>query len=117
MQDRTINNALLALRKQIIRGNLNGLEHVEALLAQRGVSLPRVLPPKRLTTARYCEIRLIILGALRDGPKTMPEIAAIIAGARGEADCRQFRNRVSQALYKMKVAGMVRRDVLWHIVR
>jgi hypothetical protein len=37
MLDKTITNALIALRKQIIRESLDGLPHVDALLAARGV--------------------------------------------------------------------------------
>ncbi|MTJ05746.1 MAG: hypothetical protein FH759_13765, partial [Sediminimonas qiaohouensis] len=40
MQDRTIDNALLALRKEIVRHGRDGLDHVEALLTLRGVELP-----------------------------------------------------------------------------
>ena len=47
MSERSINSALLALRKQLIRGDGLGLEHVEALLVMRGVALPCVLPAKR----------------------------------------------------------------------
>ena len=39
MQDKAINNALLALRRQIIRENLDGLAEVETLLRLRGVPL------------------------------------------------------------------------------
>lgn len=41
MQDRTINNALLALHRQIAQGDGAGLEHVLALMAMRGLSKPR----------------------------------------------------------------------------
>lgn len=43
MQDKTIDNALLALRRQIIRSEGDGLDHVEALLTQRGVRIPRAV--------------------------------------------------------------------------
>ena len=42
MQDKSINGALIKLRAQIIRGGLNGLVQVEALLIARGIDLPRV---------------------------------------------------------------------------
>ena len=38
MLDKTITNALIALRRQIIRGNLDRLDHVNALLAARGIA-------------------------------------------------------------------------------
>ena len=37
MIDKTITNALIELRKQIIRGRLDILAHVDALLMARGV--------------------------------------------------------------------------------
>ena len=39
MQDKTISNALLALRKQIIRGDGKELAQVERLLRMRGVDM------------------------------------------------------------------------------
>ena len=45
--DKSIDRALLAPRKKIIRGNLDGLDHVEALLAMRGVDMPEVRPATR----------------------------------------------------------------------
>ncbi|MCB1467614.1 MAG: hypothetical protein KDK08_10835 [Rhizobiaceae bacterium] len=110
MQDRTIDNALLALRKQIIRGNLDGLEHVEVLLVLRGIALPRVLPPWRENKARGHEIRQIILRALDGGPMALPEIAQAIAAARVEVYDKRLYQRTAQCLYKMKLAGMVRRE-------
>lgn len=110
MQDRTIDNALLALRKQIIRGGLDGLEPVEALLVLRGINPPRVLPPWRENKARGYEVRRIILQALQGGPMTLPEVTHVIANARGEAYDKRLYQRTAQCLYKMKLAGMVRRD-------
>ena len=52
MQERTINSALLALRKQMIRGEGEGLDHVEALLALRGIHPPRVMRAKRSDVAK-----------------------------------------------------------------
>jgi hypothetical protein len=37
MLDKTVTSALLHLRAQIIRDRLDGLDHVNALLVQRGV--------------------------------------------------------------------------------
>lgn len=48
----TINSALLALRKNLIRENAEGLAHVEVLLEMRGVPMPAVLPAKRRDVAR-----------------------------------------------------------------
>jgi hypothetical protein len=51
MQDKAIDSALLNLRKQIMRGGGDGLEHVEARLGLRGVDMPAVLPAKRSCAA------------------------------------------------------------------
>lgn len=110
MQDKTIDNALLALRKQIIRGDLDGLDHVEALLTARGVRLPRVLRPWRANQARAHEVRLIVLKALQRRPMRLAELAQIIADKRGETYGQPLRNRTAQCLYKMKLAGMVVRE-------
>ena len=44
MQDRSIDGVLLALRRNVNRGGLEGLPEVETLLALRGVAMPRVVP-------------------------------------------------------------------------
>jgi len=67
MQDRTINNALLTLRKQIIRGDGEGLEHVEALLAMWGVRLPQVLADMQ-HRARRGQMRRMVTQALAERP-------------------------------------------------
>jgi len=108
MQDKSIDGALLALRKQIIRGDLDGLEHVEALLRLRGVDMPRVMPAKRKDVARKGLMTLLILDILRDGPKTLLEVAARVAEKRPESADRAY-SRTAQALSKMKAKGLV-----WH---
>jgi hypothetical protein len=61
MQDKSIDGALLAPRKNIIRGRLDGLAHVEALLLLRGVDMPRVLPVKRPDAARRGHMSRMVL--------------------------------------------------------
>ena len=72
MLDKSVDGALLALRKNIIRSKLDRLEHVEALLAMRGVDMSRVLPAKKSCVAGRGHSRAWILDALRDGPKRDP---------------------------------------------
>ena len=79
MLEKSIDGALLALRKQIIREGGDGLEHVEALLAMRDVPMPAVLPPKRSDVARKGLMRLLILDGMRKGCRTQREIAAHVA--------------------------------------
>ncbi len=86
MQDRTINAALLLLRACIIRGDGAGREHVEALLALRGVPMPPVWPGRRPAAASKGTMKRLLLAALRDGPKTRGELAALVAAERPGLD-------------------------------
>lgn len=116
MQERSIDNALLALRKQITREKLDGLCHVEALLTLRGVHMPAVLPTKRDDVARRGHMSLMIMGALRDGPKTLPDIVAAVAARRPELPYSAAYKRTGQALANMKLRGQVVRDGrLWRL--
>jgi hypothetical protein len=110
MQDKTIDNALLELRKRIIRGNGDGLEHVEALLSARGVSMPRVMPAKRKDASRRGLMRLVVLGALGADGARMGEIAAHVAAHRPELTYEQAYHRSGQCLARLKRCGMVRRE-------
>lgn len=78
MQDKSIDGALLALRKEIIRSDGKGLKHVEALLALRGVPAPRVLPAKRVDVAKRGGARRFILRALRAGPRPPAELVGLV---------------------------------------
>lgn len=114
MQDKTIDNALLALRRQIIRGDGKNLAHVEALLRARGVPIPRVMN----CPAYRGEMKRLILGALRDGPRTRSEIIDHILTRRPELTRRRASQRTSQRLYVMKQAGLVRREGrVWQLGR
>ncbi|KZY31872.1 hypothetical protein A3731_22955 [Roseovarius sp. HI0049] len=110
MQDRTIDNALLALLKQIIREDGDGLGYVEALLQMRGVDMPRVLPPKRKDVAGKGLMTRLVLEALRDGPQTAEAVTAYVAPRRPELSPEAARKRTSLALTKMKKRGLVKRD-------
>ena len=110
MQDKSINGALLALRKQIIRGKLDGLEHVEALLVMRGVHMPAVLPAKNANVAYRGQVRKILCEALRDGPKTRAELVRYVAAKRPTLPPEVVYRRADQVLWKMKKAGMLCRE-------
>ena len=97
MQDKTINNALLALRKQIIRANGDGLAHVEAMLVMRGVHMPAVLPTKLPDVAGKGIVAYLIIQALRGGPKRMSEVAAYVDLKRPEFDFQAANIRTGQA--------------------
>ena len=120
MQDKTINNALLALRKQIIRANGDGLAHVEAMLVMRGVHMPAVLPTKLPDVAGKGIVAYLIIQALRGGPKRMSEVAAYVDLKRPEFDFQAANIRTGQALAKLKLKGQVTREGrLWmlHVVQ
>lgn len=112
MLDKTITNALLALRAQIIRDNLDGLGHVNALLTQRGID-PAAQHVRRKLPADSCkqrEVKLIVLEALRDGAKRPAEIGAHFMACKPEVPPDRAMLRVYRAIYKMRDGGVVVRD-------
>lgn len=116
MQERSIDGALLALRKVTIRENRDGLEHIETLLRMRGVSMPCVFDGKRPDAARAGHMRRWIIEALRDGPKRLPELAAIIAVHTPAVPHERVYKRTSVVLTKMKRIGIVEREGrLWRL--
>ena len=94
MQDRPIDSALLGPRKQITRGDGEGLDQVEALLQQRGVHLPCCCPQERQP--------------LREGRHRLFGTG----GAQGRATDSTLRIRAHRlaavALIKLKWRGLVR---------
>jgi len=110
MLDKSIDGALLALRKGLIRGGGEGLEHVKALLALRRVAMPRVLPAKPADTARRNVMRRLVLAALRDGPKGLRELVAYVSARRPELAPAAAYRRTEQAIQKLRMAGLVVRE-------
>ena len=110
MLDKSINGALLALRKQIIRGDGDGLAHVEALLAMRGVELPRVMPAKRKDVARSGHMRHWIREALSDGPKPLCDIVTHISAKRPDLDAEYVFGCAVRVIVKMKAGGLLVRS-------
>jgi hypothetical protein len=110
MQDRTIDGALLALRKQIIRGSLDGLDQVEALLTLRGVHMPRVLPAKRKDVSRRGHMTVMVTNALSDGPMRLREVVAYVSDRRPELEPDFAYGRTLRVLVKMKAKGLVQRE-------
>lgn len=118
MLDKSIDGALLALRKRIIRGKLDGLEHVEALLGMRGVDMPRVLPAKNVNVAYRGHARMLISEALRDGPKPRAQIVAHIVEKRPDLPREAAYARTDRLLWKMKKTGLVcREDGMWRLTK
>lgn len=111
MLPKSIDNALLALRAQIIREGLSGLKHVEALLALRQVPL---VPVPRKIAQRQNTSRLA-LDALRLGPKRGYEVAAYAKQATGDDLPDQWR-RIYQALHNLRRRGLVVKDgLIWRL--
>lgn len=103
MQDKTINNALIELRR---RGGSQGML-AEVLLDMRGVPLPawhQHQPFKRSGTMR------VDLDAMRDGPRTPAQIGDAILAAKPDLTERVARNRAYQALQRLKAKRLVVRD-------
>ncbi len=119
MLDKTIGSALLNLRRQIVRGGLDGLPHVEALLVVRGInpSCHRIAPPRAPNMFPRRELRRLITEGLRDGPMRGRDVAAYVSGREPSATYAQAIRRVYQALAHMQTAGMVVRDgKVWKII-
>ena len=120
MHDKTITNALLELRKRIIRGNLDGLAHVDALLVARGIDPAklRIGSKRKPDQARQGIMRLMVIEALRSGPKRYAEISALVAPRRPEIAPAATHKRTAQALDKMQQAGLVKREGrLWGLAQ
>lgn len=106
--DDNINDALYHLRAKIIRERLDGLHHVEALMRLQGID-PEALhvPEKKNWPFRRGGLTVAVLGLLRQGPHTAPQIAATL-------DHRH--SSVCQALTTLEARGVVRRDrSTWHL--
>ena len=107
MQDRTIDNALLALRKQIVLADGKGQEQVEALLAMRGVPLPGVRRRGR-PPGRWGQISRLVLTALSDGPMTLQQLTDYVDQRMPLITREDAYKRVATQLSVMKAQGLVR---------
>ena len=118
MLDKTITSALLNLRAQIIRGKMEGLEHVEALLVARGVGLPAVPRKRPADTFRRSSLRWLILAGLRGGPVRSALLIDQVMAKQPSVLRIDATHRVHNVLWKMKVAGLVVRDGrLWRLAQ
>jgi len=104
MQDKTINNVLLALRRQIIRDEGNGLDHVEALLRDRDVSIPRAV---QISPMSRGECRRLMLSIL---PCTAPEAARAVMQRVPDISYRSAYHRAYMALRRLVDDGRVVQD-------
>lgn len=112
MLDKTITNALIEIRKQIIRNHLDGLEHVNTLLSLRGVDLSalQVRAKRKPDYSRKGIMRLMVTDALRAGPMRHRDLSVLIAARRPEITPQDAYRRTGKALDKMKLAGLVKHE-------
>ena len=103
MQDKAINNALIALAKQ---GRAQA-KLADVLLEMRGVEWSGIVQDnhfKRGGTKHF------VLNSLKPGPMTSWELGEKIREVRPEIGPDAAYNRAYQALRKLKDKGLVRRD-------
>lgn len=100
--DETINISLYYLRAQIIRDGDSGLEHVEALMCQRGLDLDALhVPPKRNRRFRKGQLRQALLDELGKGPRTSRQLQDAIGHSM---------NNFRHTLLTLEARGVVRRE-------
>ena len=120
MLDKTITSALLALRAHIIHQRRDGLAHVEALLIARRVDPARhiVRAKRKPDVAGRGIMRLMVLDALRYGPRCLADVVASVAAIRQDISPEAAHKRTALVLSKMKVAGAVGREGrLWRLAQ
>lgn len=115
MLDKTITNALLQLRAHIVRGNLDGREHVEALLIARGVVLPHVPRPMPADRFRKSGLRLLLMDGLRGGPARSAVLIDMVMQRQPDLSRTDAMHRVHNVLWKMLAAGTVAKGDRDHI--
>ena len=108
IQEDTILNVLHYLRAEIAREGLDGAEHVDALLRLRGHDpADRPIPAKVPKAFRRGELTRVILGALRDRPRTGKDIARCVESASIGLSHEAAYRRTYIALHRLQAAGAV----------
>ena len=117
IQEDTILNVLHYLRAEIAREGLGGAEHVDALLRLRGHDpADRPIPAKVPKAFRRGELTRVILGALRDGPRTGRELAQAVEAASDGMNYRAAYKRTYVALHRLSESGTVARiNGFWEV--
>lgn len=107
MQDKTIDNALLALRKQ---GGHQG-KLADVILDMRGVSVPSHYQGEPM---RRSETALLLIEKLGKGPQSTAQLAEAVHKLRPNITRRAAYNRAYQALLRLEERGVVKRlDGVW----
>ncbi|MDB4019387.1 hypothetical protein N9491_02110 [Planktomarina temperata] len=111
MQDRNLNNALLALeRDDGIRGNL-----ARALFMIRELRIPDVRQLRRL---RRGHTRRMVLAMLETGPKTTRQIADHIHKTHPDMTDKSAYNRAYQCLNKLReIEAVMYYGCLWGLIQ
>jgi len=105
MQDKTINNALLALYR-----TGEGREHVEALMALRGIEAPSRVRDRPLSRGKCKRLALSML------PCTSSKLADVIQRQVPGITRKSAAQRAYMALLRLEKAGVVKRDGrVWRI--
>jgi len=82
----------------------------EAMLILRNVPIPRIRHDQRFKRGKA---KVIVLAALRTGPKTSGEVGAAILTHRPDITPKQAANRAYQALLRLAESGAVLSSTLY----
>ncbi len=118
MQEKTIINALLRVRRQAFGRDIETQHHAEALLQLRGVDLASFPLTQRATVSRFPNgvMRRMLLDLLNDGPKPMRALAETVHAAKPEITYNAAYKRTSTVLDRLRVGGrVVRREGVWRL--
>lgn len=115
MQDRTINNALLAL----VRRRDEQSDLAEQLLKLRGVSVPKVY---QFNPFRRGECAKLVIGVLQQGPMTCPQVTDALTDHRPDLTRRRLNHRVYKALRRLEERGVVecvklQNEIYWRVAK
>lgn len=110
MLDKSIDSALLNLRRQMCRAGQD-LAHINALLAQRGID-PSALPAtyRSGAQAKRGETKRAVIAALAGGPKRGADVARHMCQQEPDLSYTTATARVHPALARMAEGGLVVRD-------
>lgn len=113
MQDKTINNALLALRKN---GGTKG-DLAEVILKLRGVAWSDIVQDQPL---RRGETKRFVMDQVRQGPKTVSQLADALQAAFPDIKRMSAYNRCNLAMLRLADQGRVAQDFgpdgcLWRV--
>jgi len=112
MKAKSILSALLHIRAEIIRDDLDGLTYVDALLLARGFDPAKQTVQKKIP--RYFpgrgKRRQSILSALRQGPGTSLEIAERVAKMHPGLGDVVILGSISVGLTMLKQVGLVKHE-------